>query len=100
MALQAMPRSRFLLPFHRWLQVHEIELQQAGQAESLGALQPQFAAVTCPTRRAVAVLNAGLPAEETERDERKKPSGRRPAASVRKMPELEPDESKSSTRAQ
>jgi len=55
-----------------WVQVHEIELQQVGQAESAGIVQHLFAAVTCSKRCAIAVLNAGLPAEETERGKKQK----------------------------
>lgn len=57
---------------HHWVQVHEVQLQQAGQAASAGAVQHHFAAVTCSKRCAVAVLTAELPAEEAERSERRR----------------------------
>jgi hypothetical protein len=61
---------------HHWVQVQEVQLQQAGHAQSVGAVQHHFAAVTCSKRCAVAVLNAELPAEEAERRERQKLFGR------------------------
>lgn len=53
---------------HHWVQVHEIEMQQAGQTQMVGAIQHHFAATTCSKRCAVAVLTAQLPAEEAERE--------------------------------
>jgi len=69
------PYTDLAMP-HHWVQVHEIELQQVGQSQSVGAVQHLFAAVTCSKRCAVAVLNAGLPAEEAERRRKQELFGR------------------------
>ncbi len=53
---------------HHWVQVHEIDLAQVGQAESAGTVRHLYAAVTCSKRCAAAVLAAQVPAEEAERE--------------------------------
>jgi len=58
---------------HRWVQVREIELQQDGQVESTGTVQHLYAALTCSKSCAIAVLNAGLLADEAQRDEKPQP---------------------------
>lgn len=35
---------------HHWVQVHEVDLQQVGHTEIVGAVQHIFAAVTCSKR--------------------------------------------------
>lgn len=57
---------------HHWVQVHEIEMQQTGQTEMVGAVQHHFAALICSKRCAVAVLTAQLPAEDAEREKMNK----------------------------